>query len=527
MAAKALRKILGSACLGVAVAFGGVAVSGFAMGQTALNAYTVPVIDGPRVAVLVGNTYFGQLGKMDSVRNDVVDMKKLLKDLQFEVHDYHDLSRADFYKLIKTIMPKHIKAAKGGFFLFYYTGHGLSLGGKGRIMPIDASVNHIGEAYATTIKVEEILEPIASEVNPFGPDGKGLLGLAIFDACRNSPEVAVLSTEMMSPVDLGVPVVSAPAGLIVAASTQPGNVASPGDGARNSRYTGQFMNFFGQPGVSLIDALARTTDAVKTISSKSPIKQTPWVQAGDISLGLVALRAAPPPPPPAEPPQPDESVLACNKIVGSADTTHFVDYLQKFPQGPCAGYAKAQLSMLLNLLPSSPQPPTVPSAPGPAVSSAATAALAQVGKLPPVMLQHALIALGHYSGKADGDLGPNTRRAVEAFQQSREQSATGTLTPEQTVVLIRAAAETGQAQSQNTMGLMFATGVGVEKDAAEAVKWFRRAADQGDAQGKTNLALMLLDGAGVVKDTARARSLLTEAAAVGYDKAQKELEKLR
>src|ERR1019366_9031664 len=49
------------------------------------------------------------------------------------------------------------------------------------------------------------------------------------------------------------------------------------------------------------------------------------------------------------------------------------------------------------------------------------------------------------------------------------------------------AAESGNAEAQNSFGLMFASGDGVLKSGAEARKWFRRAAEQGDPGAQFNL----------------------------------------
>jgi uncharacterized protein len=49
------------------------------------------------------------------------------------------------------------------------------------------------------------------------------------------------------------------------------------------------------------------------------------------------------------------------------------------------------------------------------------------------------------------------------------------------------AAESGNAEAQNSFGLMFASGDGVLKSGVEARKWFRRAAEQGDPGAQFNL----------------------------------------
>ncbi|HIF93894.1 MAG TPA: sel1 repeat family protein [Myxococcales bacterium] len=49
---------------------------------------------------------------------------------------------------------------------------------------------------------------------------------------------------------------------------------------------------------------------------------------------------------------------------------------------------------------------------------------------------------------------------------------------------IREAAEQGDADAQNNLGVMYANGYGVAENYAEAVKWYRKAAEQGDASAQ-------------------------------------------
>lgn len=49
------------------------------------------------------------------------------------------------------------------------------------------------------------------------------------------------------------------------------------------------------------------------------------------------------------------------------------------------------------------------------------------------------------------------------------------------------AAEQGNAEAQNRLGLMYHNGEGVQQDYAEAEKWFRKSANQGNEEAKLNL----------------------------------------
>jgi TPR repeat protein len=69
---------------------------------------------------------------------------------------------------------------------------------------------------------------------------------------------------------------------------------------------------------------------------------------------------------------------------------------------------------------------------------------------------------------------------------------------------IKPKAEQGNAQAQSLLGIFYYKGISVEKDCAEAVKWFRKAAEQGNAQAQSLLGLNYYQGTGVEKDYAEA-----------------------
>ena len=54
---------------------------------------------------------------------------------------------------------------------------------------------------------------------------------------------------------------------------------------------------------------------------------------------------------------------------------------------------------------------------------------------------------------------------------------------------LRAQAEQGDATAQYNLGVCYANGKGVEKDAEEAVKWYHKAAEQGNARAQYNLGV--------------------------------------
>ncbi|WP_300543776.1 peptidoglycan-binding protein [Maricaulis sp.] len=142
--------------------------------------------------------------------------------------------------------------------------------------------------------------------------------------------------------------------------------------------------------------------------------------------------------------------------------------------------------------------------------------------------QRALSALGYYTGEVDGAYGPMTRRSVRDFQGDMGFDQTGALTPSETVTLVCHAALTARdTYAQNLLGIMFATGLGLEQNIDTALEWLEAAAERGHGGANFNLALMYGTGTvqgsyrlcGIVESPERADSYLRRAADLGHARA--------
>ena len=71
---------------------------------------------------------------------------------------------------------------------------------------------------------------------------------------------------------------------------------------------------------------------------------------------------------------------------------------------------------------------------------------------------------------------------------------------------------------------MYANGEGVPENYAEAVKWYRKAADHGDADAQNNLGLMYAMGNGVPENSISAYVWLSMAKTQGQTNAAKVLD---
>ena len=81
-------------------------------------------------------------------------------------------------------------------------------------------------------------------------------------------------------------------------------------------------------------------------------------------------------------------------------------------------------------------------------------------------------------------------------------------------------AEQGNADGQNGLGAMYASGQGVKLDYAQAIEWYRKSAEQGNAKAQFNLGVMYYEGEGVPQDYAQAMEWYRKSAAQGLAPAQ-------
>jgi TonB family protein len=77
------------------------------------------------------------------------------------------------------------------------------------------------------------------------------------------------------------------------------------------------------------------------------------------------------------------------------------------------------------------------------------------------------------------------------------------------------ACEGGSLSACSRLGVMYAHGIGVTKDASLAIASFTRACNGGDAQGCVNLGISYADGAGVAVDQPRAAAIYSRACTDG------------
>lgn len=206
-----------------------------------------------RRALVIGNSKYA-VGPLRNPANDAAAIAEELGRQGFEVTLGLDLKRDDMAQLIGAYAAQ-LAAAKP-VALFYFAGHGIQLGWRNYLVPVDAVLNRAADVQAQCTDVNSVVAGIGKAANP--------MNVIILDACRDDP---FGRTEQK-----GLSQFDAPPGTLLAYATSPGNVASDGDGA-NGLYTEHLLREMKVPEAKIEDVFKRVRLGVRRRSSG---RQIPW-----------------------------------------------------------------------------------------------------------------------------------------------------------------------------------------------------------------------------------------------------------
>jgi general L-amino acid transport system substrate-binding protein len=305
-----------------------------------------------RVALVVGNSAYRNVTRLDNPANDAKLMAETLRGLGFTLiggSAQIDLDKPGIDRVVQAFGAQ-LRSAEVG--LFYYAGHGVQVRGANYLVPVDANPTSEADVDFQMLDTNLVLR----QMEVAGTK----LNLVILDACRNNP----FGGRGLRATTGGLAQMQAPEGTLISYATQPGNVAHDGtDG--NSPYTKALAQTIRRAGLGIFDAFNEVGLAVKQATGGA---QQPWVSSSPIagSFYFAGLPQVPDTRSQAvsQPPVDERAIeLALwNAIQGSSDPTSFEDFLKKFPNGVFAGAARARLDALKPKAAALPPPATVPTA---------------------------------------------------------------------------------------------------------------------------------------------------------------------
>jgi uncharacterized caspase-like protein len=217
-----------------------------------------------RVALVIGNSAYQNVPRLQNPSNDASDMAEKLRQLGFDVVEGLDLGKRDMEQQIRAFGEKLTGADVG---LFYYAGHGLQVDQKNYLAPIDAQLKTESDLDFEAVELDLVLKQMLRNAHT---------SIVFLDACRDNPLAANLAQASRSlDVGRGLARVEAPASMMVVYSTEPGKVALDGTG-RNSPFAEALLHHIDSEGESIGDMLIDVRNDVLKATDK---KQRPFESA--------------------------------------------------------------------------------------------------------------------------------------------------------------------------------------------------------------------------------------------------------
>jgi uncharacterized caspase-like protein len=198
-----------------------------------LLGYQNTLLAAKRVALVIGNSNYLSLNTLATPRNDATAIAEKLNKLGFK------LMSADGRlgnKAVLNVKEDQFsqQANKAEVAMVYYAGHGMQFGSESFLLPVDVQKTNIKLIQRHAISLEELLRSL---------DGKADLTIAVFDACREIPELeaaitkATRSSGLSKAAYRGLQLVKSKGrSRVIAYSGAAGQLVADGSGS-NSTYT--------------------------------------------------------------------------------------------------------------------------------------------------------------------------------------------------------------------------------------------------------------------------------------------------
>jgi hypothetical protein len=239
-----------------------------------------PAAAEKRVALVIGNSAYQNIARLDNPRHDAELMGDTLTGLGFVLIGGHAQLDLDKSALDTAVQNFGRQVQGADVALFYYAGHGVQVGGSNYLVPVTANPTREADVDFQMVDINLVLRQM---------QGSGTrLNVVILDACRNNP----FGARGLRSSDGGLAQMRAPEGTLISYATQPGSVAQDGSDG-HSPYTSALAKTLQQPGLDIFQTFNQVGLAVKRETGGS---QQPWVSSSPIdgSFYFVAPASAVP-----------------------------------------------------------------------------------------------------------------------------------------------------------------------------------------------------------------------------------------
>jgi uncharacterized caspase-like protein len=213
----------------------------------------------PRVALVIGNGAYPNIGALRTPPNDAKLMARTLRGLGFDVRQWLNSDQRSMKRAILDFGARLEKAGKNAVGFFYYAGHAVQVRGTNYLVPLKTMISRPADLEIEAVNANWVLGQMSFAANR--------ANLVVLDASRASPFARTFGSTVK-----GLAKMKAPPGVLVAYSTAPGTVANEGL-ATNSPYTEALASAMNRPGLGLNDVFEQ---AAATVRANTKNRQSPW-----------------------------------------------------------------------------------------------------------------------------------------------------------------------------------------------------------------------------------------------------------
>ena len=312
-----------------------------------------------RVALVIGNGAYAAQPLPGAV-DDARTMAAALRDQGYSVVRHENLSGQ---RMREALLAFRRKLERGSVGVFYFAGHGMQVGPRVLLLPVDAAMDRPAQVLAQGTDLDLVL----SQMTAPRPDQANVVML---DTCLDNPfQAGPASTPPLPPHT------------IIAYAAMPGQAAL--DRVGHGLWTAALQRAMQTPGRDIHEALS---GAARQVAQDSANRQQPWF-ASTLTNSLAMATGANAPSPSSLPalaatdagpfisrgvlPKDSAEQYELTFWESVKDSTHASDYeayLQAYPNGRFAGLARARIERLRAAAgpkPEAPAPKPAPEKPRP------------------------------------------------------------------------------------------------------------------------------------------------------------------
>jgi uncharacterized caspase-like protein len=234
-----------------------------------------------RVAFVVGNGAYKNIRQLSNPPASAKAMADLLRKAGFEVIEGTDLGREE---MTARLLEFGRKAQGADLAVFYYSGHGIAIGGAEYLLPVDADVKSemdikLGGATKVDVTLDQTM-------------GEARVKLAFLDMSRDNPFPATIPSAQTTAHSVSVKTVPTEVksldNALIAFATGPGQPASDGQAGSIRPFTRALVANIAVPGIEIQQAMTKVR---ADVNEQTNGRQISW---GHSNLSGAVYLSSPP-----------------------------------------------------------------------------------------------------------------------------------------------------------------------------------------------------------------------------------------